>query len=264
MSLLLSAGLTGGNSDDYRDPEQSPEGEPTTTTPLSDNERAANEALVATWNDTLETATAEEIMDWAHTHVPGKIAVTMSMQDTILAELAENRLTNAELVFLDTGYHFDETLHTRDKVSDRYQLPLRNVTPTLSREEQDKIYGPRLYSRNNTACCRMRKVEPLARMLNPYSAWVTGVRRVDNALRANTAVLEVDRTGRLKINPIVDWSDEDVENYITSHNLIINPLTKQGYPSIGCATCTLPVAEGEDPRSGRWAGTNKTECGLHT
>ena len=110
----------------------------------------------------------------------------------------------------------------------------------------------------------MRKVEPLARMLNPFNAWITGVRRVDNALRANTPVLDVDRTGRLKINPIVAWSDEDVEAYITDHDLIINPLTKQGYPSIGCETCTLPVAEGQDPRSGRWAGSNKTECGLHT
>ncbi|KAB1503092.1 phosphoadenylyl-sulfate reductase [Corynebacterium sp. 320] len=264
MSFLAPVGLLGGNADDYRDPNISPEGEPTTTTPLSDEQRAAHEELVAQWNDQLEGATAEEVIEWAEQHVTGRIAVTMSMQDTILAELTEGRLHNAELVFLDTGYHFEETIQTRDEVVERYTLPLTNVTPTLTKDEQDSIYGKDLYRRNNTACCRMRKVEPLARMLNPFEAWVTGVRRVDNELRANTPVLEVDRTGRLKINPIVAWSDEEVENFIDDHDLIINPLTKQGYPSIGCATCTLPVAPGEDPRSGRWAGTNKTECGLHT
>ena len=186
------------------------------------------------------------------------------MQDTILAELTDGKLDNAELVFLDTGYHFPETIETRDKVEQRYELPLRNITPVLTREEQDEVYGPRLYSTNPTACCRMRKGEPLARMLDPFEAWITGIRRVDSALRANTPVLEVDRTGRLKINPLVEWSDEQVESYIADHDLIIHPLTTQGYPSIGCATCTLPVAEGQDPRSGRWAGSSKTECGLHT
>ena len=248
----------------FRDPAISPEGQATTTTPLSDEQRRAHEALVEEWNDKLEGATAEQIFEWIHDHVPGTVAITMSMQDTILAELSEGRLEQAELVFLDTGYHFDETLQTRDDVAERYSLPLTNVTPTLSRQQQDETYGKDLYKSDPTACCRMRKVEPLARMLNPYEAWVTGVRRVDNALRANTPVLEVDRTGRLKINPIVDWSDQQVQDYIEQHSLIINPLTQQGYPSIGCATCTLPVAEGEDPRSGRWAGSNKTECGLHT
>lgn len=264
MELGQSAGFLGGSSGDYRDPAISPDGAPTTTTQLSEERCAQHRALVAEWNDKLEDRSAEEIMDWVATHVSGKIAVTMSMQDTILAELAEGRLPNAELVFLDTGYHFDETIETRDKVAERYHLPLANVRPVLSREEQDETYGPRLYSRNPSACCRMRKVEPLARMLNPYEAWVTGIRRVDNPLRASTPILDVDRTGRLKINPIAPWSDEDVENYIRDHRLIINPLTTQGYPSIGCATCTLPVTEGDDPRSGRWAGTNKTECGLHT
>lgn len=259
-SPITATTKTTGN---YRDPETSPPGQ-TTTTPLSEEQRQQHQQLVDTWNERLELLSAEEIMEWASTHVGGNIAVTMSMQDTVLAELANNRLPMAELVFLDTGYHFKETLQTRDEVQQRYKLPLRNITPTLTREEQDRIYGPNLYSRNNTACCRMRKVEPLARMLEPYQAWVTGVRRVDSPLRANTPILEVDRTGRLKINPIARWSDQDVADYIEEHNLIINPLTRRGYPSIGCATCTLPVAEGEDPRSGRWAGTDKTECGLHT
>ncbi|HIW95766.1 MAG TPA: phosphoadenylyl-sulfate reductase [Candidatus Corynebacterium gallistercoris] len=253
-----------GNNAQFRDPEVSPEGAATSAEPLSDSQRKANEALVAEWNARLESASAEEIIDWVNGHVDGAVAVTMSMQDTVLAELTDGRLDNAEMVFLDTGYHFPETLQTRDKVQQRYQLPLRNIHPTLSRQEQDAEYGPRLYTRNPTACCRMRKVEPLARMLTPFTAWITGIRRADSALRANTPVLEVDRTGRLKINPLVQWSDEDVEAYIEDHDLIIHPLTQQGYPSIGCETCTLPVEEGQDPRSGRWAGSTKTECGLHT
>ena len=118
MSLVDATGLLGGSSDDYRDPAESPKGAPTKTTPLSDEERAANEQLVAEWNDKLEGASAEDIMEWVAEHVPGKIAVTMSMQDTVLAELAEGRLAKerTELVFLDTGYHFAETLETRDKV----------------------------------------------------------------------------------------------------------------------------------------------------
>lgn len=264
MDLGTSAGFLGGTSGDYRDPAISPEGAPTTTTPLSDEQRAAHEALVAEWNDKLEGKSAEEIMDWVGAHVTGKIAVTMSMQDTVLAELAEGRLQDAELVFLDTGFHFDETIETRDKVAERYQLPLTNVLPVLSREEQDETYGPRLYSKDPAACCRMRKVEPLAVHLTPYAGWVTGLRRADGPTRANAPALSLDATGRLKISPLVTWSLEDTERFIDERDLIIHPLTRQGYPSIGCATCTLPVADGEDPRAGRWAGNAKTECGLHS
>lgn len=261
---------------DWRDPEVSPagpDGSPaqTTTTPLPADRRNYHEELVASWKDKLETASAEEILNWAAETLDGPVAITLSMQDTILAELAQRAFrttadgqgANAELVFLDTGYHFQETLDTANAVEECYSLPLRRITPTLTREEQDGAYGPNLYKRNPTACCRMRKVEPLARMLDPFEAWVSGVRRADSPLRANTPVIEVDRTGRLKLNPIATWTDEDVQRFIEDNDLIINPLTQQGYPSIGCATCTLPVAPGEDPRSGRWAGTNKTECGLH-
>jgi phosphoadenosine phosphosulfate reductase len=259
-------GLVGASAEPrtgYRDPEISPSGAPTTTTHLSAEQSAAHQALVDEWNGKLEGLSAEEIMDWVNEHVTGTIAVTMSMQDTVLAELAQGRVHDAELVFLDTGYHFDETMDVAHEVDERYSLPLRTVEPVLSVKEQSATYGPDLYKSDPTACCRMRKVEPLARMLNPYEAWISGVKRVDSELRKNTPILDVDRTGRLKINPIVQWTDQDVEDYIEDHDLIIHPLTRQGYPSIGCATCTLPVAPGEDPRSGRWAGSSKTECGLH-
>ena len=129
--------------------------------------------------------------------------------------------------------------------------------------EQDADLLPRLHDRDPDRCCWLRKVEPLARMLNPFEAWVSGVRRVDSPLRANTPVIEVDRTGRLKLNPIAAWTDEDVANFIEDNHLIINPLTQQGYPSIGCEPCTRRVEAGADPRSGRWAGSSKTECGIH-
>lgn len=265
--LIGASGVDGvPGADDARDltdPEVSPPGVPTTTTPLDEEQTAAHRALVDQWNDRLEGATAEEILDWVNEHVTGTVAVTMSMQDTVLAELAEGRVHDAEMVFLDTGYHFDETLDVAREVDGRYSLPLRTVEPAYSVARQDETYGRDLYKRNPTACCRMRKVEPLARMLDPYEAWISGVKRVDSELRRDTPILDVDRTGRLKINPLAAWTDEDVEAYIESHDLIVHPLTRQGYPSIGCATCTLPVAPGDDPRSGRWANSSKTECGLH-
>lgn len=265
--LIGASGVSGvsGTQDarDLTDPEVSPPDAPTTTTPLSEEQIAAHRALVDEWNGKLEGASAEEILDWVNQHVTGTVAVTMSMQDTVLAELTEGRVHDAEMVFLDTGYHFDETLDVARDVDERYTLPLRTVEPAYPVQKQDEVYGRDLYKRNPTACCRMRKVEPLARMLNPYEAWISGVKRVDSELRKDTPILDVDRTGRLKINPIAAWTDQDVEDYIHDHDLIIHPLTTQGYPSIGCATCTMPVAPGEDPRSGRWANSSKTECGLH-
>ena len=170
----------------------------------------------------------------------------------------------ADFLFLDTEYHFDETLEVADKVEERYpDQKLVRAKAILSREEQNRIYGRALYRTNPTACCRMRKVEPLAVSLSPYAGWVTGLRRADGPTRAEAPALSLDATGRLKISPLVTWSLDDTDDYIDRKELIIHPLTKQGYPSIGCSTCTMPVAEGEDPRAGRWAFSSKTECGLH-
>ncbi|GAB3078841.1 phosphoadenylyl-sulfate reductase [Corynebacterium aquatimens] len=246
-----------------RDPDISPEG-PKETTPLPDDIARANAALVSEWADKLYDADAQTILQWAHEHAPGKLAVTLSMENTVLAELAENYLPDADFLFLDTEYHFPETLEVADAVERRY--PRHNLVRAraiLSRAEQDRVYGRDLYRSNPTACCRMRKVEPLAVSLSPYVGWVTGLRRDDGPTRAQAPALSLDATGRLKISPIITWSLDDTDDYIEDRNLIIHPLTKQGYPSIGCATCTLPVADGEDPRAGRWAFSTKTECGLH-
>ena len=218
--------------------------------------------LALDYSAELEKASAEEIMQWAHDYVP-KLAVTLSMQDTVLADLAEKYAPAADLVFLDTGYHFAETLDVADAVERRYSNRLLRVVPHLTRREQDQRYGKDLYATDPTLCCHMRKVVPLQETLAGYPAWVTGLKRVDAPSRAHTPVLEIDKAGRLKINPIITWTDDDVENYIVEHDLIRHPLTTQGYPTIGCATSTAREQAGEDPRSGRWQGKEKTECGLH-
>lgn len=250
------------NTGSTHDPEVSPEG-PRATAPLPEDIAHRNRELVDKHADELYHADAATILEWAAEHVPGRVAVTLSMENTVLAELAARHLPQADFLFLDTGYHFEETLDVAQQVDRRYPQRLVTALPILDREKQDSIYGRNLYRSNPTACCRMRKVEPLAANLSPYAGWVTGLRRVDGPTRAQAPALSLDATGRLKISPIITWSLDETENYIAEQNLIVHPLTKQGYPSIGCATCTLPVAEGEDPRAGRWAGSTKTECGLH-
>lgn len=205
----------------------------------------------------LEKLSAGEIIEWGAEHLGTNLAVTMSMQDTVLAELAARHAPDADLIFLDTGYHFPETIEVADAVDKRYPNRLLRIQPVAGAV-------PELYKTDMTACCAQRKVEPLARMKLPYEGWVTGLKRVDAPTRKNTPVLEIDKTGRIKLNPLAAWTDDDVDQFIEDNDLIIHPLTKAGFPSIGCAPCTNRVAPGADPRSGRWAGAEKTECGLHT
>ena len=205
----------------------------------------------------LEKLSAGEIIEWGAEHLGTNLAVTMSMQDTVLAELAARHAPDADLIFLDTGYHFPETIEVADAVDKRYPNRLLRIQPVAGAV-------PELYKTDMTACCAQRKVEPLARMKLPYEGWVTGLKRVDAPTRKNTPVLEIDKPGRIKLNPLAAWTDDDVDRFIEDNDLIIHPLTKAGFPSIGCAPCTNRVAPGADPRSGRWAGAEKTECGLHT
>ncbi|KKO82006.1 phosphoadenosine phosphosulfate reductase [Corynebacterium xerosis] len=205
----------------------------------------------------LEKLSAGEIIEWGAEHLGTNLAVTISMQDTVLAELAARHAPDADLIFLDTGYHFPETIEVADAVDKRYPNRLLRIQPVAGAV-------PELYKTDMTACCAQRKVEPLARMKLPYEGWVTGLKRVDAPTRKNTPVLEIDKTGRIKLNPLAAWTDDDVDRFIEDNDLIIHPLTKAGFPSIGCAPCTNRVAPGADPRSGRWAGAEKTECGLHT
>ena len=168
------------------------------------------------------------------------------------------------MLFLDTGYHFPETVGTRDAVEAVYPITLVNVTPSRTVAEQDAELGPRLYGRNPDLCCYLRKVEPLERALHRYDAWITGVRRDETIERRDARPVEWDsRREMVKVNPIVSWLQKQVDDYIAENGILVNPLVYDGYPSIGCSTCTRRVAPGDDPRSGRWAGTGKTECGIH-
>ncbi|MGO2639584.1 MAG: phosphoadenylyl-sulfate reductase [Corynebacterium flavescens] len=258
--MSRSINLLGGG---YRDPSISPEGTRDTAA-LEPGIAKQNQRLVEDWAEKLYAESAENILQWAAEHAPGRLAVTMSMENTVLAELAHRAGLDADLLFIDTGFHFPETLEVADRVEERYpDLPLIRVLPLLRPAEQDAVYGPRLYATDTAAYNRMRKVEPLNMAMDPYAGWVTGLRRADSEHRVQAPALSLDQHGRLKISPLVTWSLEDTDAYIADRDLIIHPLTLQGYRSIGCAPLTFPVSEGEDARAGRVFADGKTECGLH-
>jgi phosphoadenosine phosphosulfate reductase len=212
----------------------------------------------------LESATPQEVLRWAVDTFGDRFAIASSMGDGLLAHLAGSVAPGVDILFLDTGYHFAETIGTRDAVASSYDVNVRTVLPLLSVNQQDAEYGPELWNRDPTACCAMRKVEPLARALEPYVAWGSGIRRDEAQTRRDTRVVEWDTKRRkVKVNPIATWTQADVDAYVEAHGVLVNPLAYDGYPSIGCAPCTHRVAPGEDPRSGRWSGQAKTECGLH-
>ncbi|RKS68919.1 phosphoadenylylsulfate reductase (thioredoxin) [Actinomadura pelletieri DSM 43383] len=212
----------------------------------------------------LEGAPTLEIIRWAVATFGDRICLTSSMSDAALIHLVSKVKPGIDVLFVDTGYHFAETIGTRDAVEAVYPVNVINVTPSRTVEEQEAALGPRLFGRNPDLCCHLRKVEPLGRALEGYMAWFSGIRRDETASRRDRKVVEWDRKrGMVKVNPILGWSQEDMDNYIEDNGVLVNPLHYDGYPSIGCAPCTRPVAPGEDPRSGRWAGLGKTECGIH-
>ena len=213
--------------------------------------------------DPVEQALA--VLRWAGETFGEQFAITSSMADGLLASLAATAVPGVHVVFLDTGYHFAETIGTRDWITGVLPITLVNVTPPLTVAEQDAQYGPKLYERDPDLCCGLRKVQPLAQALAGYVAWGSGVRRDESATRTGTKVVDWDaKRGMVKVNPLAAWTQEHVDAYLAEHQVPVNPLQEIGYASIGCAPCTRPVAPGEDPRAGRWAGKNKTECGLHT
>jgi phosphoadenosine phosphosulfate reductase len=212
----------------------------------------------------LADAGAAELLRWTDEHFGGRYVVASNMQDAVLVEMAAKVRPGVDVLFLDTGYHFAETIGTRDAVEAVYDVRVVNVTAEDSVARQNELHGKDLFARDPAACCRMRKVEPLGKALQGYSAWVTGIRRVEAPTRANAPLISWDAAfGLVKINPIAAWTDEDMQAYIDANGILVNPLVYEGYPSIGCAPCTSKPVEGADPRSGRWAGQAKTECGLH-
>ena len=203
----------------------------------------------------LDKAHPAEIVQWAVERFAGNVAVAASFQDAVLVDIAVKVDPRIEFVFLDTGFHFPETLAYVERLRRLYDLNLLVVHPEV---------GPDESPCGSSNCCQVRKVEPLAKALRGRSAWITGLKRVDTPERADAPVIAWD-AGRdmVKVNPVAGWDDDDLDEYVAAHDLPRHPLNYVGYVSIGCAPTTVPVAEGHHPREGRWAGTGKTECGLH-
>lgn len=201
----------------------------------------------------LDAAPAAEILRWAVDEFFPDITVACSMQDAVVVDLAVKVEPRIEVFFLETGFHFAETLEMAQRLRERYDLNLVELKP---------IENPAIYSiQGYEACCAARKVEPMERYLKTKRAWVSGIRRADSPSRAGAKAVEYDfRRGIVKINPIVAWSDDDVAEYSVENKVMINPLRYRGYESIGCFPCTRP-GKG---REGRWSESDKTECGLHT
>jgi phosphoadenosine phosphosulfate reductase len=214
--------------------------------------------------DGLEGASAGEILQWAAETFGDRLCVASSMADAVVPHLASQARPGIDVIFLDTGYHFAETIGTRDAFSAVYDINVIDVRPDLTVAEQDAKFGKDLFVSDPDRCCAMRKVAPLGKALAPYDAWVTGLRRDESPSRAGTKVVSWDAAkGKVKICPIAAWSQDDVDAYVAEHGILLNPLLMDGYTSVGCKPCTRRTLEGEDARSGRWAGFAKTECGIH-
>lgn len=212
----------------------------------------------------LELAPAEHIVEWAVATFGERFCVTSSMADAVLVHLASTVAPGVDVVFLDTGYHFPETIGTRDAVEATLPVRMLSIEPVQTVAEQDASYGPELYARDPDLCCQLRKVQPLADALGEYDAWATGLRREETHNRVIAPVIGWDaRKKKVKVSPLARWTDAQVQRYIVENGVLVNPLVYEGYLSVGCRPCTRPVAPGEDVRSGRWAGSAKTECGIH-
>jgi phosphoadenosine phosphosulfate reductase len=219
------------------------------------------------WFDGIEDPVEQAltVLRWAGDTFGDEFAITSSMADGLLSHLASREIPGVNVVFLDTGYHFAETIGTRDWISSVLPITLVDVRPEQSVAQQDVEFGARLHDRDPDLCCELRKVRPLAQALAGYVAWGSGVRRDESPTRADTKIVDWDaRREMIKINPLAAWTQDDVDRYLAEHAIPVNPLFELGYQSIGCAPCTRTVAPGEDPRAGRWAALGKTECGIHT
>jgi len=203
-----------------------------------------------------ETKPASSVVQWAADRFGSGLVLAASFQDCVMIDVAVQAVPDVEVVFLDTQYHFAETLWYVEQVRAKYDLNLTVMRPKATLDD--------LWHSDPDQCCRVRKVEPLERALRGRAAWMTGLRRDEATSRTNTPIVSYDQSkGLVKVNPLATWTDLDVAGYIKDRNLPVHPLVERGYSSIGCWPCTRPVGDGEDARSGRWAGLDKTECGLH-
>ncbi|MGA2387611.1 MAG: phosphoadenylyl-sulfate reductase [Candidatus Sulfotelmatobacter sp.] len=208
----------------------------------------------------------ERVLDWAFGAFGAEVAISSAfgVEGMALIDMASRVRKSFRLFTLDTEFLFPETYNLMDQVEQRYGITIERVYPLISPEEQERTHGPALWQTNPDQCCNLRKVEPLRRKIGELRAWITSIRRDQTTGRASAGKIEWDeRFDLVKVNPIADWTSRQVWQYIREHNVPYNALHELNYPSIGCTHCTRAVGPGEDPRSGRWPGTSKTECGLH-
>jgi phosphoadenosine phosphosulfate reductase len=213
-----------------------------------------------------ETWDAPEVLHWAFESFGSRVQMAsgFGVEGMVLIDIASRINPDLKVFTIDTDFLFPETYRLIEKVEKRYGIQVERVRSQLTPEDQEEMFGPALWSINPDQCCALRKVEPLRQKLITLRAWITAIRRDQTAIRATARKIEWDRKFRLiKVNPIADWTTKDVWNYVHEHNVPYNPLHDRNYPSIGCTHCTRAVQPGDDPRSGRWSGTGKTECGLH-
>jgi phosphoadenosine phosphosulfate reductase len=213
-----------------------------------------------------ETWKPQRILDWAFQSFGDTVAISSAfgVEGMVLIDMASRLRQNFRLFTLDTEFLFPETYSLMDQVERKYGVTIERVFPLNSPEEQERTLGPALWQRDPDQCCRLRKVEPLRRKLGELRAWITSIRRDQTAARAGAGKIEWDASfGLVKVNPIADWNSKQVWHYIREHDVPYNTLHERNYPSIGCTHCTRAVRAGEDPRAGRWSGSEKTECGLH-
>jgi phosphoadenosine phosphosulfate reductase len=213
-----------------------------------------------------ENWTAEEVIGWGIAEFGEELAIASSFgaEDVVLIDLAAKLTPRFRIFTLDTDFLFPETYSLIERIEERYGMTVERTRAEFTPEEQARVMGEALWTRQPDVCCNLRKVEPLTKKLAELSAWITGIRRDQSPTRANARKIEWDeRFGLVKLNPLADWTWDDLWQHIRAHGVDYNPLHDRNYPSIGCTHCTRSVLPGEDPRAGRWSWTAKTECGLH-
>ncbi len=222
---------------------------------------------IETTNEKLENASPHEILTWASETFGDHLAIVTSFQPTgiVTLHMMQRIAPQTPVLTLDTGLLFPETVDLIDKLEERFSLTLRRIKPRQTPEQQARDYGDRLWERNPDRCCHIRKTIPLRGGLVGFEAWITGLRRDQSAIRAETPIVSRDqRNDSVKIAPFANWTEDMIWHYIRSHDLPYNLLHDRGYPSIGCWTCTRAVNGADEARSGRWSKQSKTECGIHT
>lgn len=217
-----------------------------------------------------EEAHPQGIIEWACATID-RLAVATSFQSSglVILHLIRQIRPDVLVLFLETGWHFDETIAFKDQIESLWNLNLVDLRGVHgSREAQDRSHGPELYRRDPELCCTINKVEPLQRALEDLDGWISGIRRDQSPLRAHTPIVEAQLlpSGNevLKIHPLANWTKDDVARYVDAHAIPTHPLLEKGFASIGCWPCTRAVRDGEDERAGRWDGFSKSECGIHS